>query len=189
MANQSSSTLAGREVTGSPAGTGQPSPLAEAGQQVGDSVGQLAERATGIGLMQADKGRTVAADGVGRVAESIRRVSLDMQAEQPAIASAAQTAADQAERVAAYLRTTNAREILTTVENAARRQPLLFLGGAFVLGVAASRVFKAAGGGSESTNQAKVGRGQANGSYQATVPSDREWLDTLPAGESDDARA
>ena len=182
--SHSSSTLADSEQTGT---AGQQSPLAEAGQQAGDTVGHLAERATGIGLMQADRGRTVAADGLAHVAESIRRISLDMQTDQPAIADVAETAADKAEQVAEYLRTTDARQMLANVENAARRQPLLFLGGAFVLGVAASRIFKAAG------NDASSGQAQgvrsANGSYAATEAGGREWLDTLPAGEISDARA
>jgi hypothetical protein len=70
-----------------------------------------------------------------------------MQAEQPAIANAAGAAAEQAERVATYMREHDAREILGNIESFARRQPLLFLGGAFALGVAASRFIKAAGGG------------------------------------------
>ena len=135
--------------------TESPHPLAEAGKDATRSVGQLAERAADIGIQQADRGRTQAAQGIDRVAQSIRRVSTDMQTEQPAIANAAMTAADQAERVAQYLRQTDARQIISTIEGVARRQPLLFIGGAFVVGLAASRFIKAAGGGeSESTRPA-----------------------------------
>jgi hypothetical protein len=119
-------------------------PLAEAGQQATENAGHLASRAADLGLQQADRGREQAANGIEHVAESIRRITADMQTEQPAIANAAETAADQAERVATYLREHDAREILGNVENFARRQPLLFLGGAFVLGMAASRFIKAA---------------------------------------------
>jgi hypothetical protein len=188
----SSSTYAEPELSEFDTGAGQeqPSPLAEAGQHVGDSVGHLAERATGIGLMQADRGREAAADGVSKVADTIRRVSLDMQTEQPAIANAAETAADQAERIADYLRTTDAREILGSVENAARRQPLLFLGGAFVLGVAASRLFKAASGGSDTTqDKGTPQRRYGNGSRHIAEASGRDWLDSTPAGTGTDARA
>ena len=119
-------------------------PLAEAGQQATESAGHLASRAADLGLQQADRGREQAANGIEHVAESIRRITADMETEQPAIANAAETAADQAEKVATYLREHDAREILGNVENFARRQPLLFLGGAFVLGMAASRFIKAA---------------------------------------------
>ena len=121
-------------------------PLADAGQQATESAGHLASRAADLGLQQADRGRAQAANGLEHVAESIRRITVDMETEQPAIANAAESAADQAEKVAMYLREHDAREILGTVENFARRQPLLFLGGAFVLGMAASRFIKAAAG-------------------------------------------
>jgi len=121
-------------------------PLSEASQQAGQSASHLAERAADIGFRQADRGKEQAAEGITQVAESIRRVSLDMEGSQPQVAEVAQTAADQAERVANYLQQTDAREILHTVENVARRQPLLFLGGAFLLGMAATRLLKAAGG-------------------------------------------
>ncbi len=132
--------------TGSGSIDGQ-SPLAEAGQEAGESATHLAERAADIGLKQADRGKEQAALGITQVADSIRRVSLDMQGTQPQIAGVAETAADQAERLASYLQETDAREIISTVENAARRQPLIFLGGAFLLGFAASRFIRAAGGG------------------------------------------
>jgi hypothetical protein len=137
-------------------------PLAEAGKEAGQSVGHLAERATDIGIRQADRGRQQAASGIDQVAKTIRRVSTDMQTEQPQIANVGLGAADQAERIAQYLRETDARQIIGTVEDVARRQPLLFLGGAFLLGVAASRFIKAAGGIGSGQSQ----RGYRSGSYE-----------------------
>lgn len=156
----------------------QQHPLAEAGQHAGESVGVLAERATGLGFQQADRAREKAAEGLSHVTDTIRRVSIDMQ-DQPAIANAAETVADQAERIGEYLRTTDARQMLSTVEDVARRQPLLFLGGAFVLGLAASRLIKAAGGSSSSQMgqqwQGQQGQGRqwmsdAGADYHATGP-------------------
>lgn len=118
-------------------------PLAEAGQQATQSAGQLAGRAADLGIQQADRGREMAAEGIDQVARTVRRVSTDMQADQPQIANAALTAADQAEKVAQYLRQTDARQIISNVEDVARRQPLIFVGGAFLLGVVASRLIKA----------------------------------------------
>jgi hypothetical protein len=165
----------------------EPNPLAEAGQQAGESVGHLAERAADIGLQQADRGKEQAAMGISHVADSIRRVSMDMQGEQPQIASVAETAADQAERIATYLQQTDAREIISKVEDVARRQPLIFLGGAFLLGVAASRFIKAAGGSSSDQLSKGYGSGMtgdyrsSTGSWQATGPGGRNGLDELPS--------
>ena len=140
-------------------------PLADAGQQAGQSVGHLAERAADIGFRQADRGKEQAAEGITQVADSIRRVSLDMEGSQPQIAEVAQTAAEQAERIATYLQQTDAREIVRTVENVARRQPLLFLGGAFLLGMAATRLIKAAGGQEQDRSYAYRGDWRSAPSY------------------------
>ena len=150
-------------------------PFVEAGEEATEKVGRLAERAGNLGLQQADRGREQAATGIDAVARTIRRVSTDMQTQQPAIADVALTAADQAERVAQYLRQNDARQIIGTVEDAARRTPLLFLGGAFLLGVAASRFIKAAAGGQDA---ASGGRSSVTGfrdskSYEATGPGPR----------------
>ena len=144
-------------------------PLAEAGQQAADSAGHLASRAADLGLQQADRGRESAANGMERVAETLRRVTSDMQVDQPAISNAAETAAEQAQRAATYLREHDAREILGNVENLARRQPLLFLGGAFVLGVAASRFIKAAAGGPSSDRTGDGSRNLAGYQWQPTI--------------------
>ena len=168
-------------------------PLSEAGQQAGQSASHLAERAADIGFRQADRGKDQAAEGITQVAESIRRVSLDMEGSQPQIAEVAQTAAEQADRIATYLQQTDAREILHTVEDVARRQPLLFLGGAFLLGMAATRLVKAAGGSSQQQsgypyrgdwrNTASYGVGAGySGSQTAAARSatGRNGLDELP---------
>ena len=144
-------------------------PLAGAGQQATETAGHLAERAADLGLEQADHGRHLAAEGIGTVARSIRRLSTEIADEQPAIASAATTVADQAERTAQFLDETDAREMISKVEDTARRQPLIFLGGAFVLGVLTARFFKAAGQG----NSAKAGIKSSPYAYQATGPGAR----------------
>ena len=144
-------------------------PLAEAGEQASQTAGPLAERAAGLGLEQADHGRHLAADGIETVARSIRRLSTEIADDQPAIATAASTVADQAERTAQFLNETDAREMISKVEEAARRQPLLFLGGAFVAGVATARFLKAAGQG----NGRQSGPKSQSYGYRATGPGSR----------------
>lgn len=133
-------------------------PLAEAGQQATESAGHIAGRAADLGIQQADRGREMAADGLDKVAETVRRLSSDMQLDQPQIANVAATAADQADKVAQYLRDTDARQIISNVEDTARRQPLIFIGGAFLLGLAASRLIKAG-----SPDPAKAGQFERSG--------------------------
>ena len=123
-------------------------PLTETGKEAGQRAGQLLERGTEIGLKQADRGLDAARQRCSRPWQppSVCRVSADMETDQPQIADFASTAADQAEALAAYLRETDVRQMIDNVENFARRQPLLFVGGAFLLGMVTSRFIKAAGG-------------------------------------------
>jgi hypothetical protein len=136
-------------------------PLADTGKEAGQRASHLVERGADIGFKQADRGLDQAASGVETVADSIRRVSADMEINQPQIAEFASTAADQAEALAGYLRENDVRQIIGNVEDFARRQPLLFVGGAFLLGMAASRFIKAAAGGQGQTQRAGYQSGYA----------------------------
>lgn len=201
--NRSSSAVADSSAHG--AAAEQEHPLAEAGQEAGETAGHLAERATNVGFHQADHAREQAADGLHQLANSVRRVSGEMESEQPAIANLTSTAAEQTERIAGFLHETDARQLVHTVEDVARRQPLLFVGGAFLLGVAASRFIKAAGGTHGSTgmggrmNQARMGgmgggdrayeSGAAYGSratYEATGPGATGRTGTDPLSDPAD---
>ena len=124
-------------------GAAEGHPLTEAGRKATESASDAAQRATNIGILRADQGRERAAAGLNDLAGSIRRVSTEMETEQPTIANVASAAADQTERLARYVRETDGRGLIDTIEDLARRQPILFLGGAFLLGVAASRLLKA----------------------------------------------
>lgn len=164
--NATSSTVADDEMLGT--STQQEHPLAEAGQEAGQTAGHVAERAADIGIQKADQVRMQAADGLEKLASSVRRTTSDLETEQPAIANLTSTAADGAERVASFLRETDARQLVSSVEDVARRQPLLFVGGAFLLGVAASRFIKAAGGSSSSQGATYGGTAYGGAGYGGT---------------------
>lgn len=164
MTDRSTSTsLADRPMSGS--SEEQEHPLAQTGQQAGETMGHLAERASNLGFQQADERRETAAQRLRTLASSIRKVSSDMESEEPSMANLASTAADQTERLAGYLRNTDARHMLNTAEDFARRQPALFLGGAFLLGLAATRFIKAANGGESAGSRASGVGGRASAGY------------------------
>ncbi len=135
------------------------SPLNQAGREASESVSQIAGRAADLGLQRADQGKVQAAETINRLAGTMRQVSTDLEGDQPQIAGVARTAAEQAERLAMYMERTDARQIIGNVEDAARRQPLLFLGGAFALGLVAARLLKAG----TDTNQDHLTSGIRNG--------------------------
>jgi hypothetical protein len=166
MATTDPTTIDDPTIAGEHSTYQEPDPLTDAGRVAGERAGELKDRATDVGFQQADKVTDQAAEGITQVADSIRRVSLDMQTDQPTISNLADTAAEQADRFAAYLRETDARQMLNSVEDMARRQPLLFLGGAFVVGVAAARLLKAGGPQSQATGYR---------TYSAPGPSGRSY--------------
>ena len=53
-----------------------------------------------------------------------------------------QKAAEGIERFTNYLRTTDAKQVFSEIENFGRRQPALLIGGAFLLGLAGARFLK-----------------------------------------------
>jgi hypothetical protein len=112
--------------------------VSEAVERAGDFVEQGAE----AGIQQADRGLELAAEGAESVATTIRRVSGEIRTDQPQIADVAEAAADRADDVARFLHETNVRKLIGSLEEGTRRQPLLYVGGAFVLGVAVSRLFR-----------------------------------------------
>jgi len=77
---------------------------------------------------------------LGNVASALRRSSQDLDGS-PA-AHYVNKAADQIDRVARYVRTANLDDMRRTAESFARREPLLFLGGAFALGMIGARFLK-----------------------------------------------
>jgi hypothetical protein len=178
MTDQSTTTL------DSPASGESIHPLTETGRDAGERAGHLVERSAEIGFQQADRGLDQAVDGIETVADSIRRVSADMETQQPQMAELASTAADQAEAVARYLRETDVRQLIGNVEDFARRQPLVFLGGAFLVGSAASRFIKAAAGPNQPQGQserAQMRPGNGTGTSRR-ITSGSDWAPT-PTGE------
>jgi hypothetical protein len=95
-----------------------------AGSSLGESKGQLA-------------------DQLGTIADALRRTTEHLRSEdQERIAGLTETVARQVDQVATYLRNKDARAMRADLENLARRQPAIVLGGALVLGLIGARFLK-----------------------------------------------
>jgi hypothetical protein len=102
-----------------------------AGTSLGESKGQLA-------------------DQVGGVADALRRTTENLRSEdQGRIAGLTETLARQIDQVANYLRNKDAAAMRQDLENMARRQPAVAIGGALLLGLIGARFLKS----SERRNQ------------------------------------
>lgn len=93
------------------------------------------------------------ADQFGTIADALRRTTEHLRSEdQQRIAGLTDSVARQVDQVANYLRNKDGRAIRTDLENLARRQPALMIGGALVLGLIGARFLK-------SSQRAGRGRG------------------------------
>lgn len=87
-----------------------------------------------------DKGRTRAVDTLQEVARTLKQAN-EGGGDNPT-GEYMGKAGDQVERFASFLQNTDPKQMMTQTEAFARRQPALFLGGAFALGVIAARFLK-----------------------------------------------
>lgn len=142
------------------------------GQVTGQARQQVQSRITG----QKDR----AAEGLTGVAQALRQTGQQLRdQDQTGFTGYIDSAAAQVERVSDYLRGKDVGELIDDVEHFARRQPALFVGGAFVLGVLGTRFLKSSrqktrgAGHYPLANQYAPG-GASNQGYQGiyTTPSD-----------------
>lgn len=100
---------------------------------------RVRERATA--QLEDRKGKATA--GIGSVAQAVRQSTQQLREQQhDTIAQYVETAADQLDRFSARLREKNVGEIVDDVQRFARRQPALFLGAAFAVGLIGARFLK-----------------------------------------------
>jgi uncharacterized protein YjbJ (UPF0337 family) len=135
---QNTASGAAREVTGQVKETaGQVTEQAQqvAGQAVDQARQQVSSRIAG----QKDR----AAESLTSVAQALRQAGQQLrEQDQQGVTGYIDSAASQVERVSNYLKHNDFGQLIDDVERFARRQPALFLGGTFVLGLLGARFLK-----------------------------------------------
>ncbi len=102
-------------------------------------VGKVKEQATAQLSSQKDR----ATDGLGSVAQAVRQTTQHLRDNQnDTVARYAEQAAEQIERFSERLRNKDVGELMTDAQQLARRQPALFVGGAFAIGLLGARFLK-----------------------------------------------
>jgi hypothetical protein len=102
-------------------------------------VNSVKERATA--QLSTQKGR--AAEGLDVIAQAVRQTTQQLRNDQhDTIAQYADRAAEQLERFSSSVRDKDLNALLQDAQQLARRQPGLFIGGSFVLGLLAARFLK-----------------------------------------------
>jgi hypothetical protein len=117
--------------------------IREVKDQVVDQAKNTFQQARDRASSSLGESKSQIADQFGTVADALRRTTEHLRSEdQQRIAGLTDTVARQVEQVANYLRNKDARAMKQDLENLARRQPALMLGGAIVLGLIGARFLK-----------------------------------------------
>ena len=129
--------------------------------QAQSAMGQVTDQAREQAMSQADARKGQAADSIDTVAEAARGLGQQLRdKDQAGMARYADQMADSIEGFSNYLRHTDVADILDDAQGFARRQPALFLGGAFLVGVLAARFLKSS---SPSSDMYSRSRGMGTG--------------------------
>ena len=116
----------------------------QAAGQAKEQAQQAAGQAKNTLRSQVDQRSTDAGERVGTLASDVRSVGDQLRQqgkEQPA--KLADQAAERAERVSQYLTQSDGDRILEDIENVARKNPWIAIGGGLAVGLVASRFLKA----------------------------------------------
>jgi hypothetical protein len=125
----------------------QPRSAADVAHAAKSTAGELAGTARDVatervqGFFDSSKGAAVSQ--IGAVANALRNASSELEGRQEPLARAVRSAADSIERFSHAIEQRDLSDALHTAQDYARRQPALFFGGAFLLGLAAARFLKA----------------------------------------------
>jgi hypothetical protein len=114
----------------------------EQGEQLKHAVTGLADQATRTAEARASTTMTKAGEALHEVAGAIRRAGDDLRADQPEVAGFVDTAATTVEDAASYLREHDAGEAVAGIQDFARNQPALVIGGGLALGLLLGRFLR-----------------------------------------------
>lgn len=122
------------------------------GQVASQTLGQVQEKASTF----VDTKTSDAAKGLTTIANSVRQFTENLRTNQeaPIAQTAAQygdTLVSQVEQLAGYLDRADLNKLTRDVESLARRNPAVFIGGAFALGILAARFIKSSSARANST--------------------------------------
>jgi hypothetical protein len=133
--------------------------LEVAGLQASQALGWLKNEGT---VFVATR-KTEAADELSKFGAAIRDAAekLNDQSTSASLGRYVTTAADGIEKAARYLERTSMDALIDDASKVARRNPTLFIGGAFIAGLAAARFAKAAG--AKSPARHRLAKSQSHG--------------------------
>jgi hypothetical protein len=140
-------------------------------------AGQLADQAKQQATSQLSSQKERATQHLGSVAQALRQTGQHLrEQDQGSMAQYTDKAAEQVERFSGFLKNKNVNELMSEAERFARRQPSLFLGGAFAVGVLGARFLK-----SSSQQQSSGGSQQQSSGSSSTMTDQYTTVRTYPS--------
>ena len=131
------------QVTGQPGRDSAREQIREVKNQVVDQAKNTLQQAKERASSSLGESKSQFVNQLGAAAEALRRTTEHLRSEdQPRIAGLTDTLARQLDQVSNYLRNKDAAAMRHDLENAARRQPGIAIGGAIVLGLIGARFLK-----------------------------------------------
>lgn len=127
-------------------------------QQAVQQTQNVAGQAIGQAKSALDSRKDQSADTLTQTAQALRQTGQDLRQNNGGVpAGIMESAADQIDRTAEYLRGRSVSELVTEAENYARSNTAIFLGGAFALGLLAARFLKSSPPSSQPGSSAPYG--------------------------------
>jgi len=155
-----------QETVGRITGSGDGTDSSSGGQST-----PIFDQATEQITSRLDMGKELVVGTMTEVSQALRKTGQQLRDEgaQPMLAQYVDRGAEQIERVSGHMRQRDANELLAEVEWFARRQPMVFAGGTFALGMLAVRFLKS-GGRQQTAGSSSMSSGQSfTGATRTTV--------------------
>lgn len=122
--------------------------IREAVPAVGQTASSIVSRVQTQAMSRLDEQKSHAAGELSSVAEALRKTGVGLLDNNPGVVANyasqyTETAAQQVEKISGFLKDKDINQIVVEVEDFARREPGLFIAGAFLLGLASARFLRA----------------------------------------------
>lgn len=149
-------------------------------EQAKHAVANVASQATDRASEQVesglDRGKVRTAKALGAVAQSLRAFGNELRSQnEEGIGRFADRAADRADQMATRLNNADPHSLIDDVEDFARREPAVFIGGAIAIGLVAARFLKSSRRDASRQTPNLPAMSRAN----AIVPAERDVTDSL----------
>ena len=143
---------------------------AQQGDRLQDAATSLADQATRTAETQATNTMSKAGESLQQVAKAIRDTGQSLREQRPEFAGIADTAAQKVEEASTYLQQHDAGEVVSNLQDWARRQPAMVIAGGLGLGLLAGRFLRSGSSSGQGFGQGSYAQGYGQG-YQGSYGS------------------